>query len=227
MSAEFEAFAIMLPRPSDAEIAAVFERGRTPMVRRDWIVAGPAHRAGREPGRDVPAPPIQRKEAGCCHSAVAWDALREQIVTPPAIGHRDAMSKRIKAYVVTQLADPARSVEGIAHVCGISVPGLHRLFGDDPPDPFRAISGSVGLSAARRSSGPEPGASLDNRHLLFFRLQQHLAFQPAVQGSVRSSCRFATVSSSTEGIDHGELVTVFRLDVHPVRHRACKGRADA
>ena len=64
--------------------------------------------------------------------AMTWDALREQIETPPVIGYRDERSIRVKAYIDSQLADPELNVERIAHACNISVRGLRRLFAEDP-----------------------------------------------------------------------------------------------
>ena len=62
--------------------------------------------------------------------------------------------------------------------------------------PFRRRSGRIRIALSLAASAhplrggasrPEPGASLDNRRLLLIRLQQFVAFQPSVQGSVRSS----------------------------------------
>ncbi len=64
---------------------------------------------------------------------MAWDALREQIETPPPIGRRDDLLMRVKAYIEAKLADPELSPEQIAHACSSSVRGLHRLFAEDPP----------------------------------------------------------------------------------------------
>ena len=81
---------------------------------------------------------------------MAWDALREQIETPPVIGRRDERSIRVKAYIESQLADPELSVERIAHACSISVRGLHRLFAEDPAGSVSSYLWCVGSFAARR-----------------------------------------------------------------------------
>ena len=65
-------------------------------------------------------------------ATMTWDALHEQIETPPMIGCRDELSMRVKTYIEAQLAVPEFSVERIAHACTISVRGLHRLFAEDP-----------------------------------------------------------------------------------------------
>lgn len=132
-SPEIEVFTFMLPRPSDAAIAAVCERG----VARRW-------NAGRGLSRVLHAvvnesfgelrrvPLLSGKKLGATITTMTWDALREQIETPPVIGYRDERSTRVKAYIESQLADPELSVERIAHACNISVRGLHRLFAEDP-----------------------------------------------------------------------------------------------
>ena len=136
-------------------------------------------------------PGFSGTKLGAAITTIAWDALREQIETPPVIGHRDGLLMRIKAYIEAKLADPELSVERIAHANGISVRGLHRHFAEDP-------AGSVSrylwqrrlIRCAEVLQEHQPGASLDNRGLLVIRLQQFVAFQPAVQGSVRSSAGF-------------------------------------
>ena len=119
---------------------------------------------------------------------MAWDALRERIKTPPVIGRHDELLMRVKAYIEANLADPELSVERISHACSISLRGLHRHFAEG----FGRIRIELFLAASAHplrgdASRPEPGASLDYRRLLLIRLQQFVAFQPAVQGSVRSS----------------------------------------
>jgi len=132
-SAKIEAFAIMLPRPSDSAVAALFERsvasrwnGRIGLSRVLHAMIeesfGEMHRLPRFSGRRL----------GAAIATMAWDALREQIETPPVIGYHDERSIRVKAYIESQLADPELSVERIAHACNISVRALHRLFDEDP-----------------------------------------------------------------------------------------------
>ena len=132
-SPEIEAFVIMLPRPSDAAIVALCERavarrwnGRTGLSR---VLHAMVNESFGEMRR---LPRFSGRKLGAAITAMAWDALREQIETPPVIGHRDELSIRVKACIEAQLDDPELSVERIAHACNISVRGLHRLFAEDP-----------------------------------------------------------------------------------------------
>jgi len=77
-------------------------------------------------------PPFSGKKLGAAITTMAWDALREQIETPPVIGRHDELPMRVKAYIEANLADPELSVERIAHACSISVRALHRHFAEDP-----------------------------------------------------------------------------------------------
>ena len=62
-SPEIEGFAIMLPRPSDAAIAALLRAWRrTSIERQVGIVAGPARHGERELRRDAPSSRIQPEE---------------------------------------------------------------------------------------------------------------------------------------------------------------------
>ena len=132
-SREIEAFAIMLPRPSDAAIAALFEHG----VAHRWNGRAGLSRVllamvTESCGEMRRLPRFSRRKLGAAITTMAWDALREQIETPPVIGRRDELSMRAKTYIEATLADPELSVERIAHACNISVRGLHRLFDEDP-----------------------------------------------------------------------------------------------
>ena len=132
-SPEIEAFVIMLPRPSDAAIVALCELG----VARRWNgrtgLSRVLHAMVNESfGEMRRLPRFSGRKLGAAITAMAWDALREQIETPPVIGHRDELSIRVKACIEAQLDDPELSVERIAHACNISVRGLHRLFAEDP-----------------------------------------------------------------------------------------------
>ena len=132
-SPEIEAFVIMLPRPSDAEIAALYERGIARRSNRRWGLSRVLHAMMNESfGEMRLLPRFSGRKLGAAITAMAWDALREQIETPPVIGHRDELPMRVKAYIEANLADPELSVEQIAHACSISVRGLHRLFAEDP-----------------------------------------------------------------------------------------------
>ena len=132
-SPEIEAFTIMLPRPSDAAIAALCERGVARGSNGRWGLSrvlhamvnesfGEMRRLSRSGGRKL----------GAAITTMTWDALREQIETPPVIGHRDELPMRVKAYIEANLADPELSIERIAHACSISVRALHRHFAEDP-----------------------------------------------------------------------------------------------
>ena len=132
-SPEIEAFVTMLPRPSDAAIAALCERG----VAHRWNgragLSRVLHAMVNESfGEMRRLPPFSGRKLGAAITTMAWDALREQIETPPVIGRRDELPMRVKAYIEANLADPELSVERIAHACSISVRGLHRHFAEDP-----------------------------------------------------------------------------------------------
>ena len=76
--------------------------------------------------------PLGGRKLGAAMTTMAWDALREQIETPPVIARHDELLMRVKAYIEAHLADPELSVEWIAHACSISLRGLHRHFAEDP-----------------------------------------------------------------------------------------------
>ena len=132
-SPEFEAFVTMLPRPSDPAIAALLERG----VAHRWNGRAGLSRVllamvTESFGEMRRLPRFSGRKLGAGIATMTWDALREQIETPPMIGRRDELSMRVKTYIEAKLADPELSVERIAHACNISVRGLHRLFAEDP-----------------------------------------------------------------------------------------------
>ncbi len=132
-SPENEAFVSMVPRPSDPEIAALFERG----VGRRWNGGAGLSRVllamvDESFGEMRRLPGSSGRKLGAAIATMTWDALREQIETPLANGRRDDLPMRVKAYIEAKLADPELSVEQIAYACGISVRGLHRHFAQDP-----------------------------------------------------------------------------------------------
>ena len=132
-SPEIEGFVIMLPRPSDAEKAALYEHGIARRSNRRWGLSRVLHAMMNESfGEMRLLPRLSGRKLGAAITAMAWDALREQIETPQVIGHRDELLMRVKAYIEANLADPELSIERIAHACSISVRGLHRLFAEDP-----------------------------------------------------------------------------------------------
>ena len=131
-SPEIEVFVIMLPRPSDAAIAALCERGVARRSNGRWGLSRVLHAMVNESiGEMRRLPPFSGRKLGATITTMAWDALREQIETPPVIGRRDELLMRVKAYIEGNLADPELSVERIAHASSISVRGLHRLFAED------------------------------------------------------------------------------------------------
>jgi AraC family transcriptional activator of tynA and feaB len=132
-SPEIEAFVMMLPRPSDAAIAALFERGIARQSNGGWGLSRVLHAMVNESfGEMRRLSPLGGRKLGAAITTMAWDALREQIETPPGIGRHDELSMRVKAYIEANLADPELSVERIAHACSISVRALHRHFAEDP-----------------------------------------------------------------------------------------------
>jgi len=132
-SPEIEAFVIMLPRPSDAEIAALCDCGVARRSNFRWGLSRVLHAMVNESFGEIRRlPGSSGRKLGAAIATMAWDALREEIDRPAAIGRRDDPLMRVKAYIEAKLADPELSVERIAHACGISVRGLHRHFAEDP-----------------------------------------------------------------------------------------------
>ena len=132
-SPKIEAFTIMLPRPSDAAIAALCERGAARRLTGRWGLSRVLHAMVNESfGEMRRLPPSSGKKLGAAITTMAWDALREQIETPPVIGAHDELLMRVKAYIEANLADPELSVERIAQACSISLRALHRHFAEDP-----------------------------------------------------------------------------------------------
>jgi AraC-like DNA-binding protein len=131
-SPKVEAIAITLPVTSDAAILPLFEDG----VARRWngrtglsrVLHGMVNESFGEMRR---LSEFSGRKLGVAIATMAWDALRERIETPPVTGHRNELLMRVKACIEAKLADPALSVERIAHACNISVRGLHRLFAED------------------------------------------------------------------------------------------------
>jgi AraC family transcriptional activator of tynA and feaB len=132
-SPEMEAFVMMLPRPSDAAIAALVERGIARQSNVRWGLSRVLHAMVKESfGEMRRLSQFSGEKLGAAITTMAWDALREQIETPQVIGRHDELSMQVKAYIEANLADPGLSVEGIAHRCSISVRALHRHFAEDP-----------------------------------------------------------------------------------------------
>ena len=132
-SPEIEAFAVMLPRPSDPAIVALCERALAHRWSARIGLSRVLHVMVTESFVEMRRlPQFSGRKLGAAIATMAWDALREQIETPPIIGQRDALLARVKADIEARLADPELSVERIAHASNISVRGLHRLFAGDP-----------------------------------------------------------------------------------------------
>ncbi|WAC74618.1 helix-turn-helix domain-containing protein [Roseateles sp. SL47] len=72
-------------------------------------------------------------------SALAWQAMEEQMQSPLPQVLRDAQSARVKAYIEERLPDADLSVESIARGCGLSMRSLQRIFADDPEGPVSAF----------------------------------------------------------------------------------------
>jgi AraC family transcriptional regulator, positive regulator of tynA and feaB len=143
-SPEIEAFVMMLPRPSDAAIAALFERGIARQSNGGWGLSRVLHAMVNESfGEMRRLSLLGGRKLGAAITTMAWDALREQIETLPVIGRHDELLMRVKAYIEANLGNPELSVERIAHACSISVRALHRHFAEDP-------AGSVSRYFCRR-----------------------------------------------------------------------------
>lgn len=65
-------------------------------------------------------------------ATMVWDSLREQLASPSPPLYRDIQASRLKAYIESQLSNPALSVETIAEGCGLSVRSVQRIFALDP-----------------------------------------------------------------------------------------------
>jgi AraC-like DNA-binding protein len=128
-----EVLAFAFPRPADAPLSALFERGiahrwdsktRLGRVLRAMLSEsfGEMHRFG----------PSNARKLGSALTSIAWDALREQIEAPLPEGRRAIVRARVKAHIERHLADPNLSVNSIAEACGISKRAIYRAFETDP-----------------------------------------------------------------------------------------------
>jgi AraC family transcriptional activator of tynA and feaB len=133
LAAEAELLALGLEQPSDPEVLDLLEQGaghrcdgKTGMSR---VLQSTLTEALRQMTRLAPSSGRSLQRAV---TAMAWDALREQLEAPPPGVHQDVRCARLKAYVESQLADPELSVDSIAQACGMSVRSVHRAFAADP-----------------------------------------------------------------------------------------------
>ena len=133
LSTDTEVLILGLEQPSDPEVRRQLEQGvarrcdgRTGMSR---ILEATWTEAFRQMSRLAPSSGRSLQSAV---TAMAWDALREQLEAPPPGVHRDTRCARLKAYLELHLADPDLSVNSIADACGMSVRSVHRAFAADP-----------------------------------------------------------------------------------------------
>ena len=187
-SPEIEAFVMMLPRPSDAAIAALFERGVARQSNGGWGLSRVLHAMVNESfGEMRRLSPFGRKKTGCGHYHDGMGRL--------ARADRDAAGDRTPR----RTTDAGQGLYRGESRRSRALRGANRArmqhFPSCAAPPFRRGSGRIRIALFLAASAhplrggasrPEPGASLDNRRLLLIRLQQFVAFQPAVQGSVRS-----------------------------------------
>ena len=161
---------------------------RTSIERQVGIVAGPARHGERELRRDAPSSTIQRKKTGCGHYHDGMGRL--------ARADRDAAGDRTPRRTTDAGQGLYRGESRRSRALRRANRARMQHFRSCAAPPFRRGSGRIRIALSlaasahplrRGASRPEPGASLDNRRLLLIRLQQFVAFQPAVQGSVRSS----------------------------------------
>ena len=188
-SPEIEAFVTMLPRPSDPAIAALCERG----VAHRWNGRAGLSRVllamvNESFGEMRRLPAIQRKKTGRGH--------RHDGVGRLARTDRDAAGDRTPRRPTDAGQGLYRGEPRRSRALRRANRARLRHFRSWAAPPFRRGSGRIRIALSLAASAhplrggasrPEPGASLDNRRLLLIRLQQFVAFQPAVQGSVRSS----------------------------------------
>ncbi|CAA2142464.1 helix-turn-helix domain-containing protein [Hyphomicrobium sp. ghe19] len=64
-------------------------------------------------------------------TAMTWDAVREQLDAPAALGVHEIQCARLKRHIEACLADPDLCVESIAEACRTSVRSVHRVFAAD------------------------------------------------------------------------------------------------
>jgi AraC-like DNA-binding protein len=123
---------LVLERPCDPDLLALLERG---VARRFDSKAGMSRvlrstldEAFKQMNR------LGGRSGRCLQNvitAMTWDALREQLDAPPALGPHDIQRARLKRHIESCLTDPGLSVESIAQACSTSVRSVHRAFAAD------------------------------------------------------------------------------------------------
>ena len=171
-SPEMEAFVMMLPRPSDAAIASLVERGIARQSNVRWGLSRILHAMVKESfGEMRRLSQFGKKQLGGTIATMAWDALREQIETPQVIGRRDELPIRVKGYIE---AKSRRS-----QALGGANRARMQHFPSWVAPPVRRGSGRIRIALSLAASAPplrggasrpEPGTSLDHRRLLLMRL---------------------------------------------------------
>ena len=169
LSTDTEVLILGLEQPSDPEVRRQLEQGvarrcdgRTGMSR---ILEATWTEAFRQMSRLAPSSGRSLQSAV---TAMAWDALREQLEAPPPGVHRDTRCARLKAYLefASRRSGPVRQLDRrrLRHVRAkrsSRIRGRSCRFGfevclDSPAQPLR-----------RHPEGSQASASADHRDLLF------------------------------------------------------------
>ena len=151
-SPEIEAFVMMLPRPSDAAIAALCERGVARQSNGRWGLSRVLHAMVNESfGEMRRLSPFRRKKTGCGHYHDGMGRLAR--ADRDAAGDRTPTTNyRCGSRPISRRISPipsSPSSESRTHAAFPFV-GCTAISPRIRPDPYRTIFGSVGSSAARR-----------------------------------------------------------------------------
>ena len=151
-SPEIEAFVTILPRPSDPTVAALCECGVTRRSSGRWGLSRFLHAMVNESFAEMRRlPGSSGRKLGAAIATMAWDALREQIEAPRMIGCRDELSMRVKTFILRRSSPiPSSPSSKLRTHAAFPFVGCTAISPKTRPDPYRAIFGSVGSSAARR-----------------------------------------------------------------------------
>ena len=97
----------MLPRPCDAAVAALCERGVARRSNGRWGLSHVLHAMKNESFDEMRLlPRFSGRKLGAAVTTMAWDALRERMEGPPAIGRRDEVPTWVKAERVNDNETP-------------------------------------------------------------------------------------------------------------------------